>query len=170
MTVKQRDFLVLNFLQGIIEFNPFVHLMRIEVMKFEKIFVFIFYDEWNAERLHWIAEYLILNNEPAKLICLDDQGEKINIVVSLTVHKFPINSFAKEFDIKQILGKKVKTMDLNVNSPVEMEKRDENYDFWIQEAGPDCNLIIGSINPENQRIIKEEIVTVPAVINTSLLV
>jgi hypothetical protein len=165
MNIYKKNVFVVDYRQRMIEYSPFVHIIRFVLQDInDEMVAKLFFDQNTADKMRWIISYLTACHKNAE-INYYEVASALNMSINFFAKNFPVRDFAKDFKLQRIIDKKIREMDVLVTSFIDIDEiNDERFFYWLNQTEAECNLSINSLNPKNLTPIEEDIVSLPATV------
>jgi len=126
-----------------------------------------YYMKNEAEKIGWIAGFLINNKKPAEMYFKFHHRNIVTFSIVLEAEDFPVHEFALGFHLEKILEKDIDEMKINVLSDGIIKVDDSDlFSFFRNDFR--CDMTIGSLQPSKQ-VLKDSIIDLPVeIIKTSI--
>ena len=160
----EKDFLLIDFLKGRIEYNPHIYKIRF-VWKIEDeplINSKIFFNYRTACKLDLFCQFLLQSNQRAWITIIFYTQKIIKIKLNINIADFPVTDLARTLKIESVLERGIPAMDVSINSMKGMEITDQSFYDWLDKKEPKTQISISSLNPDNMETLMEDFITIPA--------
>lgn len=165
-----QDYMTIDFRSNILEYNPLMVSIRFIVpdskTKDYEIWIKLFYAEQVVAKVKWIAGIYKDLGLPVMASCIVVREGVVYGQVAMKIENFPVFDFAKHFKIARILDKGVTSMKAMVSSASFLKIMDPLFFNYISNVQIG-RLSINSVDKETKKIIDEEIVVLPLVLQAA---
>ena len=162
----QKDFLQINFLEGIIRYKPFIRQVRLSwtLKGGLAIISSLFVNYPTAQKLKFLCQYLLSANRPAEITFIMRGAKRLSVLITININDFPVTGFAKAFKIERLIEKEIDQMDVAVNSMAKIKVIHNDFYDWLKGPEPKCHLSINSLDPYDGQLIEPDHISVPAAV------
>ncbi len=119
----------------------------------------LFFDDMGSSAMHWLSLYLEETQKQADIFFFLNESMPI-LVLAIQLEQFPYSDFSKEFGLKPEYEASLGEVDFSVFIKKEVRPDDPRLMEIINEH-QDFDITIGRFNPQNMRIIRDDIAQIP---------